>query len=83
MANGVETAIAVNTANADNENNRATVYQRISLTDEQKAHRKELQREAIAKYKGQVVHNGVDVCITATGIKEFLNQPHEQYFEKK
>ena len=29
-----------------------------------------------------MVHNGVDVCITATGIKEFLNQPHEQYFEK-
>ena len=55
---------------------------RIRLTDEQKAHRKELQREAIAKFKGQVVHNGVDVCITATGIKEFLNQPHEQYFEK-
>lgn len=55
---------------------------RIRLTDEQKAHRKELQREAIAKFKGKVVHNGVDVCITATGIKEFLNQPHEHYFAK-
>ena len=55
---------------------------RIRLTDEQKAHRKELQREAMAKFRGQVIHNGVDVRITATGIKEYLNQPHEQYFEK-
>lgn len=61
---------------------RAARPTRIHLTDEQKVHRKELQREAIAKFKGQIVHNGVDVCITATGIKEFLNQPHSHYFEK-
>ena len=55
---------------------------RIHLTDEQKAHRKELQKEAIAKFKGMEVDNVVNVKITASGIKEFLNQPHEHYFEK-
>lgn len=55
---------------------------RISLTSEQKAHRKELQREAIAKFKGMEIDNIVKIKITATGIKEYLNQPHEQYFEK-
>lgn len=57
-------------------------YERITLTDEQKAYRKSLQKEAIAKYKGVVVTNVINITITATGIKEFLNQPHMQYFEK-
>lgn len=57
-------------------------YERITLTDEQKAYRKSLQKEAIAKYKGVVVTNVINITITATGIKEFLNQPHTQYFEK-
>ena len=55
---------------------------RIHLTDEQKAHRKELQRKAIAKFKGITIHNEFDINISVGGIKEFLNQPHEQYFEK-
>ena len=55
---------------------------RIHLTDEQKAQRKELQRKAIAKFKGITIHNEFDINISVGGIKEFLNQPHEQYFEK-
>lgn len=55
---------------------------RIRLTDEQKAHRKELQKEAIAKFKGVIVDNERPIIISASGIKEFLNQPHERYFEK-
>lgn len=55
---------------------------RIRLTDEQKAHRKELQREAIAKFKGKTIHNEFDINVSVGGMKEFLNQPHEQYFEK-
>ncbi len=54
----------------------------ISLAPEQKEHRKELQRVAIAKFKGTEVENKFRIKITASGIKEFLNQPHEQYFEK-
>lgn len=62
--------------------NLTTARQSISLTEEQKAYRKELQREAIEKYKGMKVVNEVEVAITTKGIKEFINQPHEQYFEK-
>ena len=57
-------------------------YERITLTDEQKVYRKSLQKEAIAKYTGVVVTNVINITITATGIREFLNQPHMQYFEK-
>lgn len=57
-------------------------YERITLTDEQKVYRKSLQNEAIAKYTGVVVTNVINITITATGIREFLNQPHMQYFEK-
>lgn len=28
------------------------------------------------------VHNEIDVMITARGIKEYINQPHQQYFKK-
>lgn len=55
---------------------------RIQLTDEQKAYRKELQREAIARFKGTSVNNRHDIRLTASGIKEYLNQPHDNYFEK-
>ena len=55
---------------------------KISLTPEQKEHRKALQDEAKAKYKGVIVHNVVDILIRGKGIKEFLNQPHKHYFEK-
>ena len=55
---------------------------KLSLTPEQKEHRKALQDEAKAKYKGVIVHNVVDILIRGKGIKEFLNQPHKHYFEK-
>lgn len=62
--------------------NLIKAQQRVSLTDKQKAYRKQLQKEAIQNYKGRKVINEVEVTITAKGIKEFLNQPHEQYFKK-
>ena len=52
------------------------------LTDEQKRYRKKLQEEAIEKYNNEVIHNEGDILITKRGIKEFLNQPHAQYFAK-
>lgn len=55
---------------------------KISLTPEQKEHRKEIQRLAKARFVGKVVENGVHVEITGTGIKEILNQPHEHYLAK-
>lgn len=55
---------------------------RISLTPEQKQHRKDLQKNAIAHFSGKTVENVVQVKISSRGIKEFLNQPHSQYFEK-
>ena len=61
---------------------RAARPSRICLTEDQKAHRKELQKKAIAKFRGKTVHNVFDINITTNGIKEFLNQPHECYFEK-
>lgn len=67
----------------DIESNISQISQsKTSLTAEQKAHRKELQREAIKKYQGGKVHNEIDIQITRKGIKEYLNQPHAQYFEK-
>lgn len=55
---------------------------RHPLTPEQKAHRKQIQQEARDKYAGTIVTNEIPVKITSAGIKEFLNQPHEHYFEK-
>ena len=55
---------------------------RIRLTDEQKAHRKELQNLAIEKYRGVVIHNKFDIEVTTSGVKEYLNQPHARYFDK-
>lgn len=55
---------------------------RIQLTDELKAYRKELQREAIEKYRGNIVYNQRNITIQKEGIKEFLNQPHKNYFTK-
>lgn len=52
------------------------------LTVEQKAYRKSLQREAIQRFQGKVVVNTIPITITSTGIKEFLNQPHSNYFAK-
>lgn len=39
-------------------------------------------QEYAKRYAGQVVNNVVDVIITNTGVKEFLNQPYIHYFEK-
>lgn len=55
---------------------------RFRLTPEQKAYRKEIQREAIARFKGAEVENRMKIRITASGVKEYLNQPHARYFEK-
>ena len=56
---------------------------KISLTPEQKEHRKALQDEAKARYQGTtIVSNGIPIRITKVGLKEFLNQPHIHYFEK-
>lgn len=55
---------------------------RESLANEQKIYRKELQKAAIEKYKGTEVVNVVNIKITSSGIKEFLNQPHVKYIEK-
>ena len=55
---------------------------KISLTPEQKEHRKEIQRLAKERFVGVSVDNGVRVEITGTGIKEMLNQPHEHYLAK-
>lgn len=57
--------------------------EKLRLTDEQKAYRKKLQDEAKEKYKGKEIDSEIGkIRITVTGIKEFLNQPHEKYFEK-
>lgn len=55
---------------------------RHPLTPEQKAYRKQLQQEARDKHAGTIVTNQIPIKITSAGIKEFLNQPHEHYFEK-
>lgn len=55
---------------------------KISLTPEQKAHRKEIRKIARERFAGMTVENGVQIEITTTGIKEFLNQPHEHFFAK-
>ena len=55
---------------------------KIQLTDEQKAHRKQLQNDAIAKFRGQMIYNRVNIGISAASIKEYINQPHSHYFEK-
>ena len=55
---------------------------KIILTDEQKAYRKELQREAIVIFGGTEINNVFNIRITTNGVKEFLNQPHKHYFEK-
>ena len=53
-----------------------------SLTKEQKQYRKDLQNKAIKNFKGVFVKNKVDIQITSKSIKEFLNQPHKDYFTK-
>ena len=53
------------------------------LTEEQKAYRKALQNEAKRKFQDLKAETEIgQVKITGVGIKEFLNQPHEQYFRK-
>lgn len=53
------------------------------LTDEQKAYRKALQIEAKRKFQDREVETEIGlVKITGVAIKEFINQPHEKYFEK-
>lgn len=55
---------------------------KISLSEEQKRHRKELEKLARAKFKDKTIFNVFDIAITRNGIKEYLNQPHAKYFEK-
>lgn len=55
---------------------------RISLTDEQKAYRKELSKRAMDNLRGRVVNNNLAIHFSRAGIDEYLNQPHAQYFEK-
>ncbi len=57
----------------------------IKLSEAQKAYRKNLQKEAVNNFRGKTVVNKnlkKTINITTTGIKEFLNQPHENYFSK-
>lgn len=54
----------------------------IRLTTEQKAYRKHLQDEAKAQFSGMVVENQIPIRITTSSIKEFLNQPHKEYWAK-
>ena len=61
---------------------KSDVVGSIQLTDEQKQYRKELQNKAIKDFKGVFVENKVDIQITSKSIKEFLNQPHKDYFIK-
>lgn len=58
------------------------LIQNKGLTEAQKKYRKDLQKWAIDKYKGTVVKNVFNIQISSKGIKEFINQPHKQYFEK-
>lgn len=63
--------------------NNERVHLSTHLTKEQKQYRKDIQNKAIQKFKGVIVKNNVDIQITAKSIKEFLNQPHKNYFIKK
>lgn len=58
------------------------LLQNGGLTEAQKKYRKDLQKWAIDKYKGTIVKNVFNIQISSKGIKEFINQPHKQYFEK-
>lgn len=55
---------------------------KLSLTPEQREHRKRIKQVAREKFAGITVDNGVQVEITRSCIKELLNQPHEHYFAK-
>lgn len=55
---------------------------KLSLTPEQREHRKRIKQVAREKFAGITVENGVQVEITRSCIKELLNQPHEHYFAK-
>ena len=70
------------TGNKESEAIKDNLHAQQPLTQAQKEYRKELQKRAIEEFKGTTVLNEVEVTITSTGIKEFLNQPHDQYFKK-
>lgn len=57
-------------------------HTRTPLTEEQKAHIKELSKNAAAKLRGIKVSNVIEFRFSRAGIDEFLNQPHNMYFEK-
>lgn len=53
------------------------------LNNNQKEYRKRLQKQAIDKFSGKIIdNNGLKIKITTKGIKEFINQPHKDYFAK-
>ncbi|MDO4764232.1 MAG: hypothetical protein Q4A00_07620 [Flavobacteriaceae bacterium] len=53
------------------------------LDNTQKEYRKRLQKHAVDKFSGKVIdNNGLKIKITTKGIKEFINQPHKNYFAK-
>lgn len=62
--------------------NESNTLGAILLTKEQKQYRKDLQNKTIKKFKGVFVKNKIDIQITSKSIKEFLNQPHKDYFIK-
>lgn len=55
---------------------------RIQLTEEQKAYRKNLSKRAMDVLRGKSVNNHLTINFSRTGIDEYLNQPHNYYFEK-
>lgn len=55
---------------------------RIQLTEEQKAYRKNLSKRAMDVLRGKSVNNHLTINFSRSGIDEYLNQPHNYYFEK-
>lgn len=75
-------AVPIYTEEGESQEDKPKEKVRRPLTDEQKAHRKDLQEWARENIKGEVVENKYPIMITMRGIKEYLNQPHELYFIK-
>lgn len=55
---------------------------RTQLTKEQKVYRKNLSKRAMDVLRGKSVNNHLTINFSRAGIDEYLNQPHNYYFEK-
>ena len=55
---------------------------RLQLTEEQKLYRKNLSKWAMGVLRGKSVNNHLTINFSRAGIDEYLNQPHDLYFEK-